>query len=114
MRNSSRNMLTTQKEYEVADILLCLPMLISCSSPTFGIASLLSSSVWGSKRKRSDIYDDKQVVVVNNNKKIPATTPSTMALIASHSHQPRLQKQRRDYESKIKVCIYVWYISLLC
>ncbi|XP_074374664.1 uncharacterized protein LOC141715078 [Apium graveolens] len=103
MRIRNSKVITTDKEHHVAEILLNLPVLISrptpgiatllLSSPFPRIAKLLSSPSWGSKRRRSAVYVDTDVIVNR-----PATTPR---IIASHSPQS-LTKPRCSFASKIK------------
>ncbi|KAK1362303.1 hypothetical protein POM88_046777 [Heracleum sosnowskyi] len=106
MRNSNRStqVWASEKEYEVAEILLNLPQLFSCSSPSFRIASLLSTSCWGSfnnKRRRSAIEDDDEEVAVVN-KDIQATTPLNRAVTPSPSPHRGLNTPRRNNGCKIK------------
>ncbi|KAL1820767.1 hypothetical protein ACET3Z_015636 [Daucus carota] len=100
LRNSNRrrrNVWAGEIEFQVAAILLDFPDLVS--KPTPGIASLLSTTTWASKKRRSaiDVADADDFMLVDNHSHTAAPLPLTLS-----EHRSLFKPRRKSGSTKIE------------
>lgn len=89
-------------EFQVAAILLDFPDLVS--KPTPGIASLLSTTTWASKKRRSaiDVADADDFMLVDNHSHTAAPLPLTLS-----EHRSLFKPRRKSGSTKVCTCVCV-------